>query len=60
MRKIDGHRPPLPAFVCGRLDYRTASRESQTIRLPLYRISRPPLVYHKNGNSKMQAAYDAV
>jgi len=27
--------------------------------LPLYRISHPPLFYHKNGNSKIQAAYDA-
>jgi hypothetical protein len=26
--------------------------------LPLYRISRPPLFYHKDGNSKIQAAYD--
>jgi len=27
--------------------------------LPLYRISRPPLFYHKDGKSKIQAAYDA-
>ena len=27
--------------------------------LPLYRISRPPFFYHKIGNSKIQAAYDA-
>jgi hypothetical protein len=27
--------------------------------LPLYRISRPPLFYHKDGHSKIQAAYDA-
>jgi hypothetical protein len=24
---------------------------------PLYRISRPPLFYHKDGHSKIQAAY---
>ena len=27
--------------------------------LPLYRISHPPLFYHKDGHSKIQAAYDA-
>jgi len=27
--------------------------------LPLYRISRPPLFYHKDRDSKIQAAYDA-
>jgi len=27
--------------------------------LPLYRISHPPLFYHKEDNSKIQAAYDA-
>src|SRR6266487_4219854 len=26
--------------------------------LPLYRISHPPLFYHKDGNSKIQAAHD--
>jgi hypothetical protein len=26
--------------------------------LPLYRISHPPLFYHKDGDSKIQAAYD--
>jgi hypothetical protein len=28
--------------------------------LPLYRISRPPLFYHKDGHSKIQAAYDGA
>jgi len=27
--------------------------------LPLYAISHPPLFYHKDGDSKIQAAYDA-
>jgi len=26
--------------------------------LPLYRISHPPLFYHKEADSKIQAAYD--